>query len=82
MKFPTKNTFDPRNQFYFFNFGFRSSTDFTLVVDILIKDEDLNPVCYHEMFILNEEDSYEQAMAFQKKFSLDPEKYRNINIKK
>ena len=80
MVFPTKSTSDPRFQFYYSNYGFRSSTDFTLVVDILIKDSNLKPICYHELLISNDETAYDEAVAFQEKFVSDPELYRNITI--
>jgi hypothetical protein len=52
------------------------------VINILIKDKESNPVCYHELIISNQEAAIEEAKVFQKKFVLEPEKYINIKINK
>ena len=66
-------------QFFYFNYGFISSKDLRLKVNILIKESE-QPTCYHELIISNDGDAYVEAKAFQDKFILNPEKYRNIKL--
>ena len=80
MEFPIKKSYGSKFNFYYFNYGYVSSKDLRLVVNILIKDKDTNPISYHDLVISSEQTIVEEAKAFEEKFVLEPEKYLNIKI--
>jgi hypothetical protein len=82
MEFPKLRVNNGRYTFFYFNYGYRVSKGLDLYVDVVIKDDDLNPVCYRELFISDEGKALKEVEIFEKEFSLYPEKYRNIKATK
>jgi hypothetical protein len=80
MEFPRLKINNGSYTFFYFNYGYRVLKGLDLYVDVVIKDDDLNPVCYRELFITAEDKALEEVAIFEKEFSLDPEKYRNIKV--
>jgi hypothetical protein len=82
MEFPILKKTIGSYTFFYFNYGYRVSKDLDLYVDVVIKDENLNPICFRELFISYESKVLEEVAIFEKEFSLDPEKCRNIKVSK
>lgn len=78
MEFPIRSGMYKGYDFYFFNYGFRSLNDFRLVVNVVVK-KDLQPVCFYELFIEDEQQAFANAKEFQERFISNPSEYLNIN---